>query len=220
MLLETIIEIRDDTPHAAALNMALDEVLLDEATAPLLRIYRWERPSVSFGYFGKFAPIPAAWPGREIVRRMTGGGSVPHGEDLTYSLIVPETHAFATCSPRDVYRRVHEAIGAWITTNGGSALLAQPPVQAGTGACFESPAEFDLLTHGRKIAGAALRRTKRGLLLQGSIQEIPELEMLRTRLALAFGTKVATGAFTRSQLAAAEILAAEKYATREWTMRV
>ena len=220
MLLATIIEIRDDTPHSAALNMALDEVLLAEAIAPLLRIYRWERPAVSFGYFGKFATISESWPGREIVRRMTGGGIVPHGEDLTYSIIVPESCALAASSPREVYRTVHEAIRSLTEKCGESTTLARPPIQAGTGACFESPAEFDLLAQGRKVAGAALRRTKRGLLLQGSIQELPGLEALRPRLASAFGAKVDAGAFTRQQLAAAETLASEKYATREWTMRV
>lgn len=220
MLLPNIIEIRDDTPHCAALNMALDEVLLGDAVAPLMRTYRWERPAVSFGYFGKHASITGSWPGREIVRRMTGGGIVPHGEDLTYSLIVPESDAFAASSPREVYRRVHESIRSLIAGNRGAAILAAPPMQAGTGACFESPAEFDLLAQGRKIAGAALRRTKRGLLLQGSIQEFPDLEMLRPRLASAFGAKVSAGKISPQQLAAAEALAAEKYATREWTMRV
>ncbi|MEO6740712.1 MAG: hypothetical protein ABIP20_10695 [Chthoniobacteraceae bacterium] len=220
MLFGKIIEIRDETPHSAPLNMALDEALLGDARSPLLRIYRWERPAVSFGYFGRFAPLAAAWREREIVRRMTGGGIVPHGQDLTYSLIVPEGHPFAARSPRDVYRAVHEAIGALLASNGEAAALAVPPDRAGTGVCFESPAEFDLLARGKKIAGAALRRTKRGLLLQGSIQELPGLESLRPRLASAFATGTLPGNYTPQQFAAAESLAAEKYATPAWTMRV
>jgi lipoate-protein ligase A len=220
MLLENIIAIRDDTPRSAALNMAIDEVLLGDAVAPLLRIYRWARPAVSFGYFGRFAPIATSWPGREIVRRMTGGGIVPHGEDLTYSLIVPESHAFAARSPRDVYRAVHETIGTLLAANGETPALASAPEHAGTGVCFESPAEFDILTLGRKIAGAALRRTRHGLLLQGSIQGFPGLEALRPRLAHAFSTHCLNEEYKPQQLAAAESLASEKYATREWTMRV
>ncbi len=220
MLFGEISEIRDETPHSAPLNMALDEVILAHAHAPLLRTYRWAREAVSFGYFGKCAPLAAAWPGREIVRRMTGGGVVPHGRDLTYSLIVPAGHAFAARSPRDVYRAVHETLGSLLARDGKAAVLASPPELAGSGVCFESPAEFDLVAHGRKIAGAALRRTKCGLLLQGSIQEIPDVEALRTRLASTFGAKVFAENFTSQQLAAAETLAADKYATREWTMRV
>ena len=220
MLFEKITELRDRTPRSAPLNMALDEVLLGDAREPLLRIYRWERPAVSFGYFGKYAPVAAAWPGREIVRRMTGGGVVPHGADLTYSLIVPAGHAFAARSPRDVYRAVHEAIGALLAGDGEAAALATAPESGGTGVCFESPAEFDLLARGRKIAGAALRRTRHGLLLQGSIQEIPALETLRPRLASAFAAQVPAAECTPAQLAAAHSLALEKYATPEWTMRV
>ena len=133
---------------------------------------------------------------------------------------MPESHAFAASNPREVYREVHEAIGALIAENGQSTTLAKPAVDAGTGACFESPAEFDLIAHGRKIAGAALRRTKRGLLLQGSIQCLPGLDILSTQIASAFGKRVNDGELTHRQLASAQTLAAEKYATREWTMRV
>ncbi len=46
---------RDDVRVSAALNMAIDEALLETATIPAIRFYGWARPSVSFGYFGKFA---------------------------------------------------------------------------------------------------------------------------------------------------------------------
>jgi len=220
VLFTNLIEILDETPRAAPLNMALDEMLLSEALDPLLRIYRWDSPAVSFGCFGKYAPVAEAWPGRAIVRRMTGGGVVPHGKDLTYSLIMPEGHAFAARSPRDVYRAVHETICALLSGNGEAAVLAAPPVRAGTGVCFENPAEFDLVAHGRKVAGAALRRTRRGLLLQGSIQELSALEPLRPLLASAFAAQVFAAEYTPAQLATAQALAAEKYANLGWTMRV
>jgi lipoate-protein ligase A len=219
VLLRNIIEIRDETPRSAPLNMALDEVLLCSAREPLLRIYRWERPAVSFGYFGKYSSVTTAWPGREIVRRMTGGGIVPHGTDLTYSLIVPADHAFAAHRPRNVYRAVHETIGALLVRGGEAAALAAPPAGDGTGVCFESPAEFDLVARGRKIAGAALHRTRHGLLLQGSIQKTPDLEILRPLLAGAFAAQAFAEQCTPAQLAAAESLALEKYATPAWTMR-
>jgi lipoate-protein ligase A len=38
------------------------------------------------------------------------------------------------------------------------------------GQCFIGAEKFDVLWHGRKIAGAAQRRTRTGLLIQGSIQ--------------------------------------------------
>jgi lipoate-protein ligase A len=220
VLFEKIFEIRDETPRSAPLNMAVDEVLLGDATEPLVRLYRWEKPAVSFGYFGKYAPVAAAWPGRAIVRRMTGGGTVPHGLDLTYSVIVPMGHPFAAQSPREVYRAVHETIGGLLVGSGDASVLAASPIREGTGVCFESPAEFDLLARGRKVAGAAMRRTRHGLLLQGSIQDLPGLETLRRLMASAFGRKVIAIECTPAQLASAESLALEKYATPDWTMRV
>ena len=49
MIFAALTEVLDPEPHNAALNMALDEVLLASCTAPLLRVYRWAQPAVSFG---------------------------------------------------------------------------------------------------------------------------------------------------------------------------
>jgi lipoate-protein ligase A len=220
VLFEQLIEIRDEEPHAAALNMAIDEVLLAGSRDPLLRIYRWERPAMSFGYFGRYAPIAAAWPGREIVRRMTGGGLVPHGSDLTYSLIVPGTHPFSDRSPRDMFRIVHEQIATALAAVGQASALAPASGREGTGVCFESPAEFDLLARGRKVAGAALRRTRAGLLLQGSIQELPGLELLRPRLASAFGMEKVGRNLSPLEIRSAAVLVQSKYGTPHWNSRV
>jgi lipoyl(octanoyl) transferase len=220
VLFEQLTEIRDEEPLGAALNMALDEVLLAGSRSPLLRIYRWERPSVSFGYFGSYARVATAWPGREIVRRMTGGGIVPHGSDLTYSLIVPAKHAFSERTPRDVYRAVHETIAGALSGDVEALALAAPPEGEGSGMCFESPAEFDIITYGRKVAGAALRRTRIGLLLQGSIQELPGLELLRSRLASLFSAQVTTRNLSQDERAEAAVLSHGKYATEKWNSRV
>src|SRR5581483_5653074 len=41
------------------------------------------------------------------------------------------------------------------------------------GQCFAGNEKFDVLWQGRKIAGAAQRRTRSGLLIQGSVQPPP-----------------------------------------------
>jgi hypothetical protein len=46
------------------------------------------------------------------------------------------------------------------------------------GQCFVGHEKFDLLWHGKKIAGAAQRRSKLGLLIQGSVQP-PQPDLLR-----------------------------------------
>ncbi len=47
----------DDDQHSAAMNMAIDEALLDSVAIPSIRFYRWQSPALSFGYFGKFTDV-------------------------------------------------------------------------------------------------------------------------------------------------------------------
>src|SRR5262252_2174086 len=80
---------REISPHSAAMNMSIDEALLEAATVPTIRFYRWRSPALSFGYFGKFSDIAIYAAERDLVRRWTGGGIVLHGDDLTYSIMIP-----------------------------------------------------------------------------------------------------------------------------------
>src|SRR3954464_2148226 len=82
----------DVSPHLAAMNMAIDEALLETAVVPTIRFYRWRSPALSFGYFGKFTDVVIYAAERDLVRRWTGGGIVFHGEDLTYSIVVPASN--------------------------------------------------------------------------------------------------------------------------------
>ena len=173
MLFDEMTEVLDPEPHDAALNMALDEVLLGRAAGPVLRVYRWARPAVSFGYFGKVADVETAWPGREMVRRWTGGGIVPHGADVTYTLLVPRGCAFFRLGAEEAYRAIHERIAALVAEAGSAVRVAAVASAKISDACFENPARYDLLADGGKIAGAAQRRTRAGLLHQGSISGIP-----------------------------------------------
>ncbi len=53
---------------------------------------------------------------------------------------------------------------------GNQSLLTSAATSALPGQCFAGYEKFDLLWHGKKIAGAAQRRNKLGLLIQGSVQ--------------------------------------------------
>ncbi len=79
----------DVATHSPAMNMAIDEALLGSATIPTIRFYRWRSPALSFGYFGKFSDVAIYAAERDLVRRWTGGGIVFHGDDLTYSIVIP-----------------------------------------------------------------------------------------------------------------------------------
>ena len=217
MLFDELTEVSDPEPHDAALNMALDEVLLGRATGPVLRVYRWVRPAVSFGYFGKVAGVEAAWPGREMVRRWTGGGTVPHGADVTYTLLVPRGCAFFRLGAEEAYRTIHERIAALLAEEGSVVRVAAAASAKVSDACFENPARYDLLADGGKIAGAAQRRTRAGLLHQGSIQVPTDFG---TRLAKAFARRVCGRLLAEDELAEAHKLSVKKYATDAWLRRL
>lgn len=219
MLFEELTEVLDPEPHAAALNMALDEVLLGHAEGPLLRVYRWARPAVSFGYFGKVADVEAAWPGREMVRRWTGGGIVPHGADVTYTLLVTRGCAFFRLGAEESYRAIHECLAALLVEQGSAVRVAAVAGAKVSDACFENPARYDLLADGGKIAGAAQRRTRAGLLHQGSIQGAALAADFGTKLGKAFASRVSGRPVAASELAEAHELAAAKYATDAWLRR-
>jgi lipoate-protein ligase A len=209
----------ESPPGRAAFNMALDEALLQTAAArqrPLLRVYAWERPAVSFGYFQKF---PAHLAGEyAIVRRPTGGGVVYHRDDTTYTVIAPPEHPLARLKTAAAYEQIHRAVAAAL---GAVALHKAPLVSpAGQYECFQKPVQGDVMAGGRKLAGGAQRRTKWGLLHQGSIAARVRAPELQAGFAAVLAAVFVDHALTPAELALADRLTAEKYATTAWNKRV
>jgi lipoate-protein ligase A len=85
-------------------------------------------------------------------------------------------------------------------------------------ACFERAVRYDLMIRNQKIAGAAQRRTRDGLLHQGSIQ-LANSDVLRDRFAARFARSVRRRDLAAEEVERAESLALKKYATREWLER-
>lgn len=159
-----------------AFNMAFDEALLEAMPRlgePVLRFYGWLEPAASFGYFQHYAALEGLTPLRPLVRRPTAGGLVPHNADWTYSLAFPPTHPWYQVTARDSYRRVHHWLQAAFENLGIPTELAPAPRKEEAHQCFIGYEESDLLWRGRKIAGAAQRRRRDGLLIQGSVQPPP-----------------------------------------------
>ena len=157
----------------AAFNMALDETLLEAMPRlgkPVLRFYGWTEPAATFGYFQKYAEAAAAIKLRPLIRRPTGGGIVPHDADWTYSFVVPPDHEWHSFSAEESYRRIHDWLRCAFAELEIETELAPCCQKSRLGQCFVGHEKFDLLWGGKKIAGAAQRRNKFGLLIQGSIQ--------------------------------------------------
>ena len=161
----------------SAWNMALDEALLHSISAigrPILRFYGWKEPAATFGYFQKYAEI-AAWTSlRPLIRRPTGGGLVPHDADWTYSIIIPPSDPWYELRAAESYLHLHRWVAAALRAANIPADLAPTARKEIPGQCFAGAEQHDILLNGRKIAGAAQRRAREGLLIQGSIQSLPE----------------------------------------------
>lgn len=140
--------------------MAVDEALLRCADAPTLRLYGWSPHAVSIGYFQKWADFADLPPSTPIVRRLTGGGAIHHGDEVTFSLVVD-----AGLLPRDVaasYRSLHDAAIEALRDVGvrGSRHLDGPSVGARPTErwCFAAPCRDDVVTAEGKLLGSAQRR--------------------------------------------------------------
>jgi lipoate-protein ligase A len=161
---------------AAAFNMACDETLLESVSQigkPILRFYGWTENAATFGYFQKYSDVERATLLRPLIRRPTGGGIVPHDLDWTYSAAFPPDHEWHSLAAIESYRRIHEWIQAAFTKLKIESELAPDSKKSAPGECFIGHEKFDLLWRGKKIAGAAQRRNKSGLLIQGSVQPPP-----------------------------------------------
>ena len=165
----------------AAENMALDFLLLQRYPAPEVarfRHYDWRTQAFTFGLSQAMDYIRANLPAGEnldLCRRPTGGGLVDHRNDWTYCLVIPRAHALFEAPATQAYRDVHAALAAAMQALGEPVALQETrhPTEEGPTICFERPELYDVLNTatGAKIAGAAMKRNKNGLLLQGSIEK-------------------------------------------------
>ena len=172
----------DSGPESGTENMALDERLLEEMAqsggVPVLRFYTWAPPAVSLGRFQqeRTAVDRAACRARgvDVVRRVTGGRTVLHYRELTYSIVSSvESDLF----PNDVigtYKVIAEGLLAGLRLLGVPAEMACRAGGAAKAdrahpACFAMPSLYELLVGGKKIIGSAQRRLPGAFLQHGSI---------------------------------------------------
>jgi len=170
-----------DPPLPGKINMEKDIKLMSEVSEgdslPTLRLYRWSPPAVSIGFFqdeDKIINRQACLDlGLDLVRRPTGGRAVIHSDELTYSIVVPETDPFTDRGGViDVYRAISRGvvkafnllnISASIT----SASIERPNLDPGS--CFDTPSAYEVQVKGRKIVGSAQLRRDGVILQHGSI---------------------------------------------------
>lgn len=163
----------DPEPHGGPWNMAEDQAWLENTDLPVLRVYAWDAPAVTIGYAQRLDALREALPNWPITRRWTGGGVVFHQADFTYSIIVPACDPWAQTRPVESYRQIHHALALRLQEAGyRTARLAIEEDVIDKPFCFEAPAVHDVVMGNVKLAGAGQRRSRLGLLHQGSVQQV------------------------------------------------
>lgn len=211
----------DPLPRTGYQNMAADELLSRRADA-WLRVYAWNRPTVSFGYFDTTQVAARLFPGEGVqyIRRWTGGGIVDHRKGETYTLTLPAIEGVMYPPSDALYRWIHGALATALQEHGVDCELLISDAPDGGRSCWASPVVSDIVTpSGQKLAGAGQRRYKGALLHQGLIQECEPSEGWSQSLAQALCEQV--------ELITAEepyegfnaelaLLCADKYESEKW----
>jgi lipoate-protein ligase A len=160
--------------------MAVDEAILLAAlkdnAPPTIRFFRWEKPSITFGYMVRVEKELNIDLCRErdvpFIRRMTGGGVVFHGCDITFSIVFPRGLASDTSNPLSSYRFINGMfLKAFAKLGLTTSLLSGGDAKSADArnVCFVEPTTYDVLYDGRKLVGNAQRRRKGWVLNHGSM---------------------------------------------------
>jgi lipoyltransferase/lipoate-protein ligase len=148
--------------NTAFSNMAVDRAILvvnsEGKVPPTVRFYGWNPSAISIGYFQSLADevdIAACERlGVDYVRRITGGGAVFHESELTYSIVIPESHPEIPKNIMKSYGRICGAIMKGLNHLGIESEYA--PIN-------------DVVTGGRKISGNAQTRKLETVLQHGTV---------------------------------------------------
>lgn len=175
-------------------NMAMDEALLNFVSRgeidPVIRFYTWNPATLSIGYFQRLQKEidieKVNEKGFGLVRRQTGGRGVLHDKELTYSVIVPESHPNMPPTITEAYRVISQGLLEGFKNLGFETYFAVPRSkeereklkQPRSSVCFDAPSWYELVVEGRKIAGSAQTRQKGVILQHGSILQDIDIDEL------------------------------------------
>lgn len=198
---------------AGATNMAVDEAILlgvvEGRSPPTLRFYGWRPPCVSVGYAqslrGEVDLEACRARGYTWVRRPTGGRAVLHADELTYSVVAPQSEERVAGDILTSYRRLSLGLLAGLRLLGCQAMQAERPplaqdaaqseaqgkVKGDSAACFDVPAHYEITALGRKLVGSAQVRRRGAVLQHGVLPLVGDIARLADVLALSAGERAA-----------------------------
>jgi len=166
-------------PRRAAENMARDEYLFrmcHESKCGFFRIYAWERPSFSIGVSQKADKALnldfISTNGCDHVRRISGGKTVLHDDEITYAVASSEDLFFKEHDLHQSYLLISRVLLRALQSLGVEATLAKgspAELSRSHNPCFSFPTANEIEVNGKKIIGSAQKRDKQALLQHGSI---------------------------------------------------
>lgn len=148
--------------NSASRNMAIDRAVLVENSKgnvlPTVRFFRWDPPAISIGYFQSLQEEvdldTCNRLGVDHVRRITGGGAVFHENELTYSIVIPESHRQIPDNIMKSYGRICGAIIKGLRHVDMHSKYV--PIN-------------DIIVDGKKISGSAQTRKLKTVLQHGTV---------------------------------------------------
>ena len=171
----------DTGVRSAAANMELDAALLadlKDETDSVLHLYDWETDAATYGYFiepESFLNMESVKKQKlDLAKRPTGGGIIFHNCDLAFSVLVPSRSPWFSNHPLDNYVFINQRVIWALEQMSGISpeLLPTEPTPLDPNCshfCMAKPTKYDVMIQGKKIGGAAQRKTRDGFLHQGSI---------------------------------------------------
>ena len=157
--------------HDAAYNMALDEWLLSLGE-PVLRFYAWTKPTISFGKSnfrekGLNSELLND-PGLDKVKRLSGGKTVLHQHELTYSFACnADLFPFSIV---ESYRLISQPLADAFQTFGLDPEMKKTgKINSETSICFKEVSSYELTVGQKKLVGSAQFRRRRRFFQHGSI---------------------------------------------------
>lgn len=155
-------------------NMAIDDALLSSyknEDRAILRLYTWDN-SFTIGVSQDFSKYNFCddFKGNHA-KRITGGGVLFHGHDLSYSLVIPASY-LEEFNIKESYENICSFILDFYKKLGLNAMYAKDDINVQLSKseyCQVGFEAYDILANGTKIGGNAQRRTKKAIFQHGSI---------------------------------------------------
>lgn len=233
-----------DMPYfSASQNMAIDEALMknfQKDDLPIFRLYSWDSDAFTIGKFQDVNKIENfSEYGKNFTRRVTGGGLLLHGFDISYSLILPTT-LLAKKSVKESYEFICQFLLELYIKLGFEPNFAKDTMNdslSKSAFCQVGFEPYDIIIKDKKIGGNAQKRTRELIYQHGSIPlhvdsrkhsgvslkelgvklDIEKLKVLiQESFENAFETTLKKSDFTEVEQKSFESLHVNKYDTKEW----